>query len=209
MNPSLPFLAEAGTGHAMPPELTVQQPFASIPELTRALRSGQEAAYVWLLHRWGGRLDRYALALAAGDEALGREIGQAVWLRIMRHMRPLPDEAALWNWLAQAARHAACDLRRSRGRYRRALERFTDWLRQRPADEEPEDALLLALDRALERLDPDERALIEGRYFTRLNLEEIGAGQGLGTRAVEGRLARLRQKLRTLIAEELSRPNPL
>lgn len=185
-------------------------PFADVPELTRALRSGQEAAYVWLLHRWGGRLDRYALALAAGDEALAREIGQAVWLRIMRHMRPLPDEAALWNWLAQAARHAACDLRRSRGRYHRALERFTDWLRQRSADEdEPEDAILAALDRALERLEPDERALIQGRYFTRLNLEEIGAGQGLSTRAVEGRLARLRQKLRALIAEELSRLTPL
>ncbi|MFN0126203.1 MAG: sigma factor-like helix-turn-helix DNA-binding protein [Verrucomicrobiales bacterium] len=61
---------------------------------------------------------------------------------------------------------------------------------------------------ALNHLTPDERALIEGRYFTGKSLEAIGARHALSARAVEGRLARLRARLRELIAEELLSSSP-
>ena len=174
---------------------------ADVPRLTAALRRGDEAAFAWLHGAWSGRINRWCFALAAGDEALAHEIAQATWLRLMRHLRVLPDEQALWNWIACAARHAATDLRRTGGRYLRALLRFFE-SRPHSADG-TDDRLLAALEAALGKLAPDERMLIEGRYFAGESLEAIGARQALSIRAVEGRLARLRVRLRQIIAEEL------
>lgn len=174
--------------------------FADTPHLTAALRRGDEAAYRWLHAQWNARLVRYCFALARGDDATVAEIAQAAYLRV------LPDETALWNWLACAARSAAADLRRTGGRYRRAMARFADWLpgrRETTAALDSEQPLLEALDRVLARLDPADRQLLEGRYFQGRSLEDIGAPLGLSNRAVEGRLARLRRHLKQLIAHEL------
>lgn len=181
--------------------------FGDVPRLTAALKRGDESAFAWLHGEWNRRINRWCFALAAGDAAFAGEISQAAWLRLMRHVRVLPDEAALWNWIACAARHAAVDLRRKGGRYLRALRRFAEWW-QRPAEEAGADGgLLAALEAALGKLAAEERALIEGRYFSGESLEMIGARLSLSARAVEGRLARLRVKLRGLIADELKSPS--
>jgi RNA polymerase sigma factor (sigma-70 family) len=181
--------------------------FSNVPRLTAAMTRGDEAAFAWLHEQWSHRINRYCFALAAGDETFAGEIAQAVWLRLVKHIRALSDEYALWNWIALAARHAAADLRRTGGRYLRALNRFALWV-ARPAwksgrDAEADDGMLAALDAALAQLTDDERVLIEGRYFHGETLEAIGARHALSARAVEGRLARLRQRLRELIAEQL------
>jgi RNA polymerase sigma factor (sigma-70 family) len=180
--------------------------FADTGHLTARLRAGDEEAFAWLHREWSGRLNRYCFALAAGDEAFAHEIAQAVWLRLVKHGRRMESEQALWNWLACAARHAAVDLRRKGGRYRMALERFLDWCGRRNEAGEASDAdmmLLAALESALGRLSAEERTLIEGRYFNGESLVQMGERCGLSERAVEGRLARLRQRLREMIAEEL------
>ena len=183
--------------------------FADVPSLTAALKRGDEPAFTWLHGAWSGRINRYCFALAAGDESFAGEIAQAAWLRLARHVRVLQDEAALWNWIACAARHAASDLRRKGGRYLRALGRFAEWW-QPPGGGavEGDDPLPSALESALGKLEPAERALIEGRYFTSESLEAIAARHALTVRAVEGRLARLRTRLRELIAKELQSTRP-
>ncbi len=178
--------------------------FAATGHLTARLRAGDEEAFAWLHREWSGRLSRYCFALTAGDEAFAHEIAQAVWLRLVKHVRRMEQEQALWNWLACAARHAAVDLRRKGGRYRVALERFLDWCgRNSEEDTDAEMTLLAALESALDRLSAEERTLIEGRYFNGETLVQMGERCGLSERAVEGRLARLRQRLREMIAEEL------
>lgn len=184
--------------------------FADVARLSAALKRGEDAAFLWLHGQWSRRINRYCFALAAGDDAFAAEIAQAAWLRIVRHMRVLQDEAALWNWIACAARHAATDLRRTGGRYLRALGRFAAW---RPSSGDSEhastaDGLLSALEAALLKLAEDERALIDKRYFAGEALEAIGAPFSLSARAVEGRLARVRQRLRELIAKQLQSPDP-
>jgi RNA polymerase sigma-70 factor, ECF subfamily len=177
--------------------------FADTPGLTAALRAGDEAAFRWLHAQWNERLHRYCFAIAGGDDALAQEIAQCTYVRAARHLRVLPDEAALWAWLARAARDAATDLRRVGGRYLGALARFAAWFR--PAREMADDGLLAALESALGELDGDERALVEARYFRREPLEQTGARLGCSARAIEGRLARLREKLRRTIAAQMPR----
>ena len=112
-----------------PAALPVTEAFAfgDVPRLTAALKRGDESAFAWLHGEWSGRINRYCFALAAGDETFAGEIAQAAWLRLMRHVRVMQDEQALWSWIACAARHAASDLRRKGGRYLRALRRFAEW----------------------------------------------------------------------------------
>jgi RNA polymerase sigma factor (sigma-70 family) len=192
---------------AMPQTLPVAEAFAfgDVPRLTAALQRGDEAAFAWLHDRWSQRINRYCFALAAGDDAFAAEVAQATWLRIVRHIRVLRDEAALWNWIACAARHASVDLRRKGGRYLRALGRFAEWWSQPApgAHDAAADGLLSALEAALLKLDEDELALIESRYFSGETLEATAARHSISVRAVEGRLARLRHRLRDLIAAEL------
>ncbi|MCB1237891.1 MAG: sigma-70 family RNA polymerase sigma factor [Verrucomicrobiae bacterium] len=183
--------------------------FSDTPRLTRALRQGDEAAYHWLHAHWRGRMDRYCLAIANGDAALAGDVAQAVWLRIMRHIRELPSEEALWCWFVRAARHAATDERRTRGRYHRALHRLAAWWRDREpppvprTPEHPRAEELDALARVISQLSADERILIESRYFSRESLDALALRLGISTRAVEGRLARLRKHLRQRVAQEL------
>lgn len=175
--------------------------FTAAPALSAALKRGDESAFAWLHSAWSARIHRYCFALAAGDEALAGEIAQAAWLRIVRHIRVVPDEAALWSWVACAARHAASDLRKKGGRYLRALARFAEWFQ--PARTVPGDDVSAALDAALACLTPEETALITARYFAHDSLDTIAARSSVTARAVEGRLARLRERLRKLIAQQL------
>lgn len=172
-----------------------------------ALRPGEEEAFRWLHAWWNERLARYCFVLAGGEEGRAHEIAQAAYLRVARHIRVLPDEAALWAWIARAARDAATDLRRMGGRYRRALARFAEWFRPQPAEQAEQaedDGVFAALDAALAKLEPKERRLVESRYFRRESLEAVAARSGCSARAIEGRLARLRAKLRRLLSEELT-----
>jgi RNA polymerase sigma-70 factor, ECF subfamily len=173
--------------------------FADTPRLTAALARGDEDAFRFLHAQWNARLSRYCFALAAGEEAIATELAQAVYLRIFKHIRNLPNEEAVWSWITRAARSAACDSRRVGGRYRRALARFGEWLRCRLSRDSDEDPVTEALDAALQQLDSENRALIEARYFERVPLEQIGARLGVSTRAIEGRLARLRAHLKQRI----------
>ena len=193
---------------AIPETLPSEEAFSfrDVPCLTAALKRGDEAAFAWLHRNWGGRINRYCFALAAGDETFAGEIAQAAWLRLVRHIRLMKDEQALWNWIACAARHAASDLRRTGGRYLRAISRFAEWWEPATSDTKADHSLSVALEAALQKLAPEERSLIEGRYFAGDSLETIGARHALTVRAVEGRLARVRTRLRELIAQELQSP---
>ena len=180
--------------------------WADVPRLCAGLRAGEHGAFRFLHEEWNGRILRYCLALAVGNESAALEIVQATYLRIFKQVRALPDETALWHWLARAARCAAADLHRVGGRYRRALARFAEFLRiRRGAGTEGvgESSLMVALDRALDALHEDERQLIEARYFQRASLEKIAQATGATVRAVEGRLARVRERLRQAIAKAL------
>ncbi len=180
-------------------------------DLSAALRRGDEEAFRRLHQDWNVRLYRYSFALARGDAAFAGEIVQATYLRVFRHMRVVSTNEQLWNWLARAARCASTDLHRGRSRYGQALARFAETFSPRSGVEEkplsspwdPETDLLRALDAAIEQIDEPDRRLLQARYFQRQSLSDIAAEHRSTSRAIEGRLSRIRRKLRNHLSSVL------
>lgn len=182
--------------------------FEDTPALARALRRGEPEAFQFLHERWNRRILRYCFALSGGDDAFATEVVQAAYLRLFRQAPIAPNEAALWSWMACAIRSSAADLRKVGGRYRRALARFAEWLRfgsGEAAGDAEETRLFAALDRAMSALESEERELIQCRYFQKLPLEVIATRLQTTARAVEGRLARTRARLRALMTGALGK----
>jgi len=183
------------------PEETAAAPVPDVGVLTDGMTRGDENAYRTFHEAYFQRIYRYLLVVAAGDEDAAREAVQSTFLRVVRYIKPFAEEPRFWNWLAVLARTALADQRRKRSRYRLFLERFTGHLRME--SETPtsaygdEDAHLFAtLEQCVHRLPPDERELVERKYFVRESVRDLAASLQISEKAVESRLTRVRLKLK-------------
>jgi len=177
-----------------------------ITALTRALARGDESAYRTFYEAYFQRLFHYLLVVTAGDEDAAREALQATLMRVVRHIKPFTDESVFWNWLTVLARSAITDQTRKRRRYLAFLDRFTSHARAQQSVSEDTDAeaqLSTLLDRALEGLPEEERALMEQKYFARESVRDIAARLQTSEKAVESRLVRVRHKLKQAVLDEL------
>ena len=179
---------------------------AAVATLTRAMVAGDEASYREFHESYCPRLQRYLLVIAAGDEDAAREALQAACIRVVRHIKVFADEAHFWNWLAVLARSAFLDQTRKQRRYFSFLDRFTRHARVEfsAGEDGGADARLLALlEESLASLPPEERELVERKYFHRQAIREIAAAAQTSEKAVESRLGRVRQKLKAALLAQL------
>jgi RNA polymerase sigma factor (sigma-70 family) len=176
-----------------------------IKTLTRKMVEGDETAYRQFFQAYFARLSRYLLVVAGGNEEIMREGLQETLRRVARHIRVFPDEATLWSWLTVLARSARVDESRRRGRYRSFLDRFsTSGISDQPQDPGPHnDRLAESLEAKLANLLPEERTLIERKYFEGQSVREIACHLHTTEKAIESRLARVRQKLKAEILTDL------
>jgi RNA polymerase sigma-70 factor (ECF subfamily) len=103
------------------------------------------------------------------------------------------------------ARSAARDAGRKEQRYLALLHRFAlGWSGALQQETVPEEQDLRGLvDESLEELNPEDRALIEGKYMQDESVRELASKTGLTDKAVESRLLRLRRQLRERILKNL------
>ena len=181
------------------------EPCPSILELTTSIARGDDVAFRQFFEEYHPRLHRYLLVATRGNDSLAQEALQNAMLRAVRHMKPCPNADWLWHWLTRLARTALIDELRMQQR-REARHRAAAPTTTGAADNPPDDgtaALAVALDESLAELEPAERDLIEAFYFRGATQAEIGAARGLTGKAVESRLGRLRQRLRSLVLTRL------
>jgi len=150
---------------------------------------------------------RYLTVLCHGDEELARDLVQVTLVKVARSIRLFDGETAFWNWLAAIARNSFVDLlRKARGRPH--LEPALELSSIPSHDQNEEDAVLAnALDYALGQLTSEERGLVESFYFESDSYRGLAAQQDTSVKAVESRLARVRQKLRATILKYLRYEN--
>ena len=180
-----------------------------VRDMTARMADGDELAFKEFYECYCDRLFRYLLLLTRGNEDLARDLLQITMTKVVRGQREFRDEARLWNWLAAIARNNFIDSLRRIQRAPQLVPLLPDdapGMPLVPADES-DTPLFDALDRCLIELEADEQALIEAVYFKRGSHNSVAEQQHTTPTAVESKLARLRQKLRTAILKRLRYEN--
>jgi RNA polymerase sigma-70 factor (ECF subfamily) len=180
-------------------------PPSPLHELTSGLARGDDAAWVRFHRDYGPGLFRQLLANACGDHDLAREALQQAYLRIARHARPCDSAPMFAGWLRVVARSALSDCRRKKQRFRELLQRRGDDPVASGAATEAEQKLHAALEAALAELAPDDRTLLEAKYFTEASVRVLAERLQVSAKAVESRLTRARAELRARLQAILSR----
>lgn len=165
--------------------------------LTRAIVSGDEEAFATFYDQYSGRVYGLLLVMTSGREEVSRDLQQVVMIKVARKFRVFQNEPELWAWLSQVVRNAFLDYARAQARrLKTPVAHESDASAGTDTQSGP---LFEWLDEALQKLDVDERFLIEAFYFQNQRQSEIAQANGQTLKAVESKLARVRAKLRTFI----------
>jgi len=173
-----------------------------IRELTAAIRRGDAAAFARFYDFYSFRIYKFLLVLTRGDENDAREICQAVFIKLAKRIKVVDDEGQLWAWLCALSKNTFIDHYRARQRQNRFVS--LDDLPPEPLlDGAATRQLSEILRDTLEALPPEERELIQAAYVDERPLRELADASGDSYKAVESRLARLRQKLKEQLLKKL------
>ena len=177
-----------------------------VTELTRRLAAGEEEAFAEFHAEYFDRLYRFMLVITRGQEDQSQEALQQTLLRVLRYIRVFKSEEVFWSWLKAVARSAARDANRKQHRYYALLERFGSCFCPSAPNSFPheEDRLAEVLQESLAELQPLERRLLEAKYIEGSTVRELCDQTGLTPKAIESRLARLRQVVRARILKRLA-----
>jgi RNA polymerase sigma factor (sigma-70 family) len=168
--------------------------------LTQGVMSGDDAAATDFFNRYCDRLFRYLLVVARGDEYAARESLSHAMIKATRHMKPMRSAEDIWRWLARLGWTSFIDhCRKNQRRIVTAPELEGS---ENAAAQDTE--LAAALNECLADLPLEEREIIERFYFEDQSQAALAAQANSTRKAVESKLARIRQKLRTAILKKLS-----
>ena len=193
MEESLSFeIAEMGESHAKS---------ESIRKLTSRMANGDESAWRTFFSQYAHRLRSYLTTCLQGQPSNLDDIFQDCMIRVSRHIKVFPSEEAFWSWLTVIARSALADQARRKSAWSRFIERYSGFTKLFPHRGAPDSS---QLDRALESLSAEERALLEDKYENGDTVRQIALKADCSEKAIEHRLARTRAKL----AKELKKNHP-
>lgn len=166
--------------------------------IVAALVEGEATGLDELLKRYGPLL-RYIVTPILDDprerEECLSDISLLIWKKIDSYD---PERGSMTAWLSVLARNAA--LNRRRGLSRRGTEEELGEHLQDPAPT-PEEVFLQKeqarqLQEVINRLSSGERDLFYRKYYYLQSTAQMAAELGLTQRGIEGRLHRLRKRLR-------------
>ena len=159
--------------------------------------AGDEIAFARIVEAHDEEMYRVCVAVGR-DHAIAADGVQAAWAIAWRKLGNVRDPARLRPWLVAVAVNETKTLLRKR--HRRSVTEVPVDADGRPGGIDPAaDVTSIDLRNILERLHPDDRALLAMRYVLGFNASELASALGIspsGTRSrLERLLARIRQEL--------------
>ena len=171
--------------------------------LVERLRGGDLGALEALMRRHNRLLYRTARAILR-DDAEAEDAVQEAWLRAYRALETFRGESRFSTWLVRIAANEALMRRRARPRTADVvpLEAAAD-LQAR--EERGDDMLRRLLERRIDALPDDYRAVFMLRAVEELSVEETAHALGIPEATVRTRFFRARGLLRESLAREVDR----
>lgn len=143
---------------------------------------------------------RRVCAFVTRDEAVADDAVQAAWTIAWRKLGSVRDPERLKPWLMRVAVNEAKHLMRRRRR-RTEVEAATDATAERGGIDPATRVDALDLHAAMDRLDPDDRALLALRYGAGFDASELSAVLGLSPSGTRTRLERLVKRMRQELSD--------
>ena len=160
--------------------------------------AGDEVAFARIVNAYHGEMHRICVFVCR-DAAVAEEAVQAAWLIAWRKLGSVREPDRLRPWLVSIAVNQAKDLLRKRRR--RAEVEVLAHASDEPGGRDPAMGVdSMDLEAALERLEPDERALLAMRYVAGFNATELSEALGIRPSGTRSRL----EKLVTGLRQELT-----
>jgi RNA polymerase sigma-70 factor (ECF subfamily) len=164
-----------------------------LPRTVASAQAGDAMAFARIVAAHHEDMRRVCVVVS-GDETVAEEATHAAWAIAWRKLGTVRDPARLRPWLVTIAVNEARQLLRRRRR--RWLVEIPQGGSADPAGADPAEAIdAIDLRNALNRLDPDDRALLAMRYVAGFDATELSAATGLSPAGTRARLARLLAKL--------------
>jgi RNA polymerase sigma-70 factor (ECF subfamily) len=165
----------------------------------REAAAGDAIAFARIVDAYHADMIRVAYVVSGGSQELADDAVQAAWTIAWRKLGSVRDPNRLKAWLVSVAANEARQLCR-RQRRRAVVE--LDVATPDPGAADPADrAEDVDLQRAIERLDAADRALLALRYEAGLDSAEIGALAGRPSSTIRWRLARVIARLRKELSD--------
>lgn len=189
--------------HLMPMKAAIQQDLERLadPELVERIRAGDMRAMAVLMRRHNRMLYRTARAILR-DDAEAEDAVQEAYLHAYRSLASFRGESKLSTWLVRIAANEA--LMRRRRNIRMAEVVPLDPAIQ--AEEDHGDSMLRRiLEKRIDALPDDYRAVFVLRALEELTVEETAAALGIPEATVRTRYFRARGLLREALARDVDR----
>ena len=165
--------------------------------IVRRAAAGDEAAFARLIAEHNAAMARVAYVIV-GDRETTLDAVQSAWTIAWRRLGSLRNPEQVRPWLVAIAANEA---RQQRRRQRRAtVVDISEALDRTGSGDPGEGADVVDLERALRRLDVDDRRLLALRFVAGLDSTEIAQHLGLSASGVRSRLSRLIDRLRADLA---------
>jgi RNA polymerase sigma-70 factor (ECF subfamily) len=166
---------------------------ANVDATVRLAAAGDHAAFARLVDAHHASMAKVAYVIC-GDLEAANDAVQVAWATAWRRLGGLRDTGQVRAWLiAIAANEARQALRR--GRRARVVD-LSEGLAGTVASDPADGIALVDLERALQRLNPDDRWLLALRFTGGLDSAQIAAQAGISASGVRSRLERLLDRLR-------------
>lgn len=174
------------------------------PELIRRAQAGDVESFTALITGRVGQLTRTAMAIL-GHEADARDAVAETIAAVWRELPRLRDVGAFEAWSQRILVHACRRTLRARGRTRVrevAIEAAATVAAGPASGLQDGVARRQALERAFERLDADDRALLVLHHLDGRSLGDLAAALGIPVGTAKSRLHHARQVLERSLARE-------
>ena len=163
-------------------------------------QDGDHQAFQELIQRWQHRLWRHAArTIGSGDSAW--DVVQESWIAIIRGIGRLDDPGAFSTWAYRIVTRRSADWVRQRARQIRLAENLS---RRPPRDgTDPDRDEIDALEKAISRLDPDQRAMLSLHYVEGCGIQEVAQILSIPAGTVKSRLHYIRNELKRILEEDI------
>ena len=172
-------------------------------EIIQFIQNRDEKGMEELLRHYGP-LMRYVIAPILQNPEDREECLSDAAMRVWNGIGQFDRDRGKWNaWLTAIARNTALNIVR-----KNAGETAQEIPPETPSQEiSPEESVLkmerhAALNRAINQLSSNDQALFYRKYYYMQSTEQIASEMGLSLRAVEGKLYRIKKKLRKMLGGE-------